>query len=148
MDHQSRFKLAQLLIAKSITEALLIAGVSVGFYYLAFNPYFRGSLDTAEANNVAGWAVDEAHNNARVEVQLYIDGNFVADTLANKFRPDVHAAQRAQDDWHGFVFNTPRLATGEHEARVYAVHASGAGARLTLQLIGRPIRFHVESNPQ
>ena len=59
-------------------------------------------------------------------------------------RPDVHNAQRAQDDWHGFAFRTPKLAPGEHKAQVYAVHSNGAGARRTLQLIGKPYKFTIQ----
>ena len=143
MDTRSKSKLGQLLIAKSMAEALLITAVSVGFYFVTTNPYLRGVLDYADGWTVAGWAVDEAHPAARVEVQLYIDGTFVADQAAAEFRPDLREAKRAEDDWHGFVFKLPPLPPGEHEARVYAAHASGAGARRTLQLIGKPLRFRV-----
>jgi hypothetical protein len=33
-----------------------------------------------------------------------------------------------------------------HEARVYAVHSSGDGARYTLQLLGDPIKFDVSED--
>ena len=143
MDTRSQTKLGHLLIAKSMAEALLITAVSVGFYFGTTNPHLRGVLDMADGVSVSGWAVDEAQPSARVEVQLYLDGSFVADRAAAEFRPDVHQANRAEDDWHGFVFKTPPLQTGEHEARVYAVHASGSGARRALQLIGKPLRFRV-----
>lgn len=145
MDTRSKSKLGHLLIAKSMAEALLITTVSVGFYFVTTNPYLRGVLDYADSQTVAGWAVDEAQPAARVEVQLYIDGNFVADRAAAEFRPDVREAKRANDDWHGFVFRLPPLRPGEHEARVYAAHANGAGARRTLQLVGKPLRFSVAS---
>jgi len=146
MDIHSRSKLLHLLIAKSMTEALLISAVSVNFYFATTNPYLQGVLDSADNRTVSGWAVDEARPAARVEVQLFIDGNFIADRSAGEFRPDVHEARRAEDDWHGFVFKTPLLEAGEHEARVYAVHASRAGTRGTLQLIGKPARFRIEVN--
>jgi len=41
------------------------------------------------------------------------------------------------------MFKSPPLPNGEHEAQVYAVHVSGH-ARRTLQLIGKPLRFHIE----
>ncbi len=143
MDTSSKSKLGNLLIAKSMAEALLITAVSVGFYFVTTNPYLRGVLDYADGRTVAGWAVDEAQPAARVEVQLYIDGIFVADQVAGEFRPDLRAAKRAGDDWHGFVFEVPPIPPGEHEARVYAAHTSAAGARRTLQLIGKPLRFRV-----
>jgi hypothetical protein len=101
-------------------------------------------LDAADRESISGWVVDEAHPSARVEVQLFIDNRFAADNIADKFRPDVHAAKRADDDWHGFVFTTPAVAAGDHEARVYAVHGNAAGARKTLQLVGKPYRFRIE----
>ncbi len=144
MDPKSRARLIHLLISKSTAEALLITAVAVGFYFSTTNVNLRGVLDKADSEAVSGWAVDERQPSSRVEVQLFIDDRFVADAAADKFRPDVHEAKRADDDWHGFVFSTPRLSAGEHEARVYAVHANSGGARRTLQLIGKPYRFRTE----
>ena len=79
----------------------------------------------------------------RVEVQLFIDDRFAGDSMADQYRPDVHQAKRAPDDWHGFAFATPQLSNGDHQARVYAVHTNGGGARRTLQLIGKPYRFRI-----
>ncbi len=145
MSIDSGSRLIHLLIGKSVIEALLITGVAVTFYFVTTNPYLRGWLDEANRQTVSGWAVDESNLGTRVEVQLFIDDKFVDDRSAAEFRPDVHAARRADDDWHGFIFKTPPLQPGEHEARVYAVHASGGGARRTLQLIGKPLRFRIET---
>jgi hypothetical protein len=136
-------RLTQLLIAKSVIEALFVAAVAVGFYYTAFSPHFRGWSDVADAKRVAGWAVNEAAPGEPVEVQVYIDGRFAGDALANSARPDVLVAGRSQTELCGFQFETPRLAAGEHEARVYAVQGSNGGARRTLQQIGVPLRFRV-----
>jgi hypothetical protein len=144
MNSKARARLIHLLISKSIIEALLIGGVAVAFFCATTNPYFRGVLDAADQTSVTGWAVDESRPYTRVEVQLFIDDRFAATTAADQFRPDVREARRAEDDWHGFVFTTPRLAAGKHEARVYAVHSNSSGARKTLQLIGKPYRFSVE----
>ncbi len=144
MDTKSRARLIHLLISKSTAEALLITAVAVGLYFATTNVNLRGVLDKVNRQVVTGWAVDEGNPEARVEVQLFIDDRFVSDALADKYRPDVHEAKRAQDDWHGFEFQAPQLSTGDHEARVYAVQANGGGARRTLQLIGKPYRFRVE----
>lgn len=146
MSNRPRSKLIHLLISKSIAEALLVAVIAVGFYFATSNPDLRGVLDVANAETVNGWAVDEAKPWTRVEVQLFIDNEFVADKDAAEFRPDVHSAKRAEDDWHGFVFATPPLPAGEHEARVYALLPTATGTRRTLQLIGKPFRFRIESS--
>ena len=127
-----------------MAEALLVTAVAVGFYFATTNQHLRGVLDRADHQTVTGWVVDEAQPATRVEVQLFIDEEFMADTVAAQFRPDVHEARRAEDDWHGFVFQTPPLPPGEHEARVYALYSSGAGTRRTLQLIGKPFRFRID----
>jgi len=146
MKKQSRSKLVHLLISKSMAEALLVTAIAVGFYFATTNRHLRGVLDRADGQTVTGWVVDEAHPTKHVEVQLFIDDNFCGHGRADQFRPDVHEAKRAEDDWHGFVFQTPALRPGEHEARVYALHSSGAGERRTLQLIGKPFRFRSEAH--
>ena len=138
-------QLINLLIIKLIVDVLFVSWLTVSFHYQVFNPYFRGSLDRADAEQIAGWVADGAAPLRRVEVQLYIDNRFVASTLADLPRPDVLAAGRAEDERHGFAFNTPPLSSGEHEARVYAVHESQHDAfSRTLQLIGQPIQFNIE----
>jgi len=144
MSNRPRSKLIHLLISKSIAEALLVAAIAVGFYFATSNPDLRGVLDVANSETVNGWAVDEARPWTRVEVQLFIDNEFVADKTAAEFRPDVHRAKRAEDDWHGFVFAMPPLPAGEHEARIYALLPNATGTRRTLQLIGKPFRFRIE----
>ena len=144
MEPEGRARLAHFLIGKSIVETLLVGALAVSFYLTAFTPFFRGSLDAADSRHVAGWVVNHNEPHARVEVQLYIDGRFVDHRAADAPRPDVLAAGRAADELHGFVFDTPPLPAGQHEARVYAVHASGAGLRRTLQLVDKPLTFTVE----
>jgi len=147
MKIRSRSTLVHLLISKSMAEALLVTAIAVGFYFATTNRHLRGVLDRADSQTVTGWVVDEAQPAKRVEVQLFIDDSFIADAAADKYRPDVHEASRAQDDHHGFIFQTPALPAGDHEARVYGLHGSGPATRRTLQLIGKAFRFRIEANP-
>lgn len=146
MQTRARSNLVHLLISKSMAEALLVTAVAVVFYFATTNRHLRGVLDRADNQTVTGWVVDEAEAGKRVRVQLFIDDSFIADLAADQFRPDVHQAKRAEDDWHGFVFQTPALRPGEHEARVYAQHSNGDGSRRTLQLIGKPFRFRIDGS--
>jgi hypothetical protein len=145
LNGPARRKLAELLIAKSITETLLVATMAVVFYLTLFPPFFRGWGETT-AHEIAGWAVNEASPWERVQVQLFIDGNFVATAVANRSRPDVVAAGWSADEWHGYFIAAPPLPPGEHLAQVYALHSRGSGTRRTLQLLGDPIRFTVDVN--
>jgi len=134
-------RLATLLLAKLTLDLLFVAALAVYTHAVAFHPFFSGSLDSADSSSVRGWVVDRARPGAAVEVQLYVDGRFVSDSLADQPRPDVSAKGFAPDERHGFVFALDPPLSGEHEARVYAVHASRGGARHTLQQIGSPFRF-------
>jgi len=133
-------KLAKALIAKSIAETILVSVIGIVFYLTAFPPYFHGWGEAANGN-IHGWAVDHSQPSSRVDVQLFIDGKFVAAAVANQSRPDIVKQGWSSDEWHGYVFSVPTQAVGLHEARVYAVHASAGSKRQTLQLLGDPIQL-------
>jgi hypothetical protein len=140
-------RLSHALIAKSLAEALFVVALAVYFSYTNFNPYFRGSVDEADGRAVAGWVVNEASPGERVEVHLYVDGHFVARRLADAPRPDVFEAGRSLDAAHGFIFDLPPLPPNRtYEARVYAMHATGAATRRVLQEFGTARRFSVKAD--
>jgi hypothetical protein len=137
-------QLVNLLIAKSVLETILVGTIAVVVYLKAFPPTFKGWGEAVAASqSISGWAVSDADPWRRVEVQLFVDGKLVGTQVAYLSRPDVVAAGWARDEWHGYSFVVPRLSSGVHEARVYALHSSGNGARYTLQLLGDPIQFEV-----
>jgi hypothetical protein len=121
-----------------------VASLAVYTHAVAFRPFYSGSLDYADSKSVRGWVVDRSEPSAAVEVQLYVDGRFAASALAGEPRPDVSEKGFAEDERHGFVFNLGATQPGEHEARVYAVHASHGDTRRTLQQIGGALRFTVK----
>lgn len=144
MDKTS-LRLFHILIAKSIAETLFVSILAVAFFFGAFPPHFHG-WGEATPEVIAGWAVNSAAPWERVEVQLFIDGRFIASGVANLSRPDVERAGWSRDEWHGYVFAVPTLTVGVHEASVYAIHESEGGLRKSLQLLGYPIRFAVDEN--
>jgi hypothetical protein len=140
-------QLVNLLIAKSILETVLVGTIAVAVYVNAFPPTFHGWGEAvSESRTIAGWAISDADTWQRVEVQLFIDGKFLANQVAQLSRPDVAAAGWSRDEWHGYSFAIPALGSGTHEARIYAVHPSGNGTRYSLQLLGDPIRFEVNAD--
>jgi len=140
-------KLTNLLIAKSILETILVTALAVGVWANAFPPTFHGWGEAvAGTNSISGWAVNNAKPWERVEVQLFIDGKFVATQVAHQSRPDVPSSGWSRDEWHGYRFVVCQLSPGAHEARVYALHSSGQGSRYTLQLLGDPISFQVNAD--
>lgn len=146
-NSSSAFKrLLHYLIIKSVADVLFIGLIAVGFYYTAFNPNFQGALDDAGPEWIRGWVVDQSAKGKPVEVQLFIDGKFADSRLADYPRPEIVAAGVADREQHGFLFYTPPLPEGEHEARVYAMHASNGGRLRTMQIIGVPRRFKMYAN--
>jgi hypothetical protein len=137
--------LTQVLIGKSILETLLVGALAVFAFLSVLPPFFQGWGDVTNTG-ISGWAVNNASPWQRVEVQLFVDGKFVATGVADQSRPDVLSAGWAQDEWHGYEFQLTAVSKGEHEARVYAVHDSGKGARKTLQLVGEPITFALDGD--
>jgi hypothetical protein len=132
--------LVHVLIAKSIIETLFVS-ILVVVYFLDVFPHFHGWGEvTPQA--ISGWAVNSRDPFERVEVQLFVDGSFVARTVASQSRPQVVAGGWATDEWHGFTVPLPTMSFGDHEARVYALHESGWGTRKTLQLVGHAFRFN------
>lgn len=137
-------QLVNLLIAKSLLETILVGTIALVVYLNAFPPAFKGWGEAVvESRSIAGWVVSETDPWRRVEVQLFIDGKLAGTQVAYLSRPDVLAAGWSRDEWHGYNFAMTGLSPGLHEARVYALHSSGKGARYTLQMLGDPIRFIV-----
>jgi hypothetical protein len=142
---QRSSKLVNLLIAKSILETILVGTIVIVVHVKAFPPTFHGWGEAVPASqSIAGWAVNSVDPWGRVEVQLFVDGRFVATQVASLSRPDVQAAGWSKDEWHGYEFRVSGMAVGPHEARVYAVHGSGRGEQYTLQMLGDPIKFQVK----
>jgi hypothetical protein len=145
--HRPTNTLINVLIGKAIIETLLVGAIAVGFYVSAFPPTFHGWGEVVPASrSISGWAVNNASAWERVDVQLFVDGKFVATQTANESRVDVKAAGWARDEWHGYSFQLPSVAPGLHQAHVYAVHGSGNEERYTLQLLGDPLAFEVRSD--
>ncbi len=140
---KARLKLLSALIAKSLADTLFVGTLALVFYFTAFPPHFYG-WGEARPDGIAGWVVDDSRPWERVRVQLFVDGKFVADGVANISRPDVLAAGMARDEWHGYAFKPPAINPGYHEALVYALHESHGGLRRTLQLVGNPILFELD----
>jgi hypothetical protein len=139
--------LTRLLIAKSVLDVVLLGALSLGYYYSAFSPHIRGSLDEAGPEWIRGWVLDLSNRDKQVEVQLYIDDRFIESRMSDFPHPQIVAMGLARDEKHGFLFFTPPLEVGRHEARVYAVHASSDGERRTLQQVGQPLSFQTEAAP-
>ena len=134
-----------LLIAVPTFASLLVGAATVVLYLYFFPPHFRGWGEVTARPGVAGWAVNSSSPTSRVEVQLYVDGRFIALSVAELARPDVVAAGWTTDERCGYDFLLPPLPAGEHEARVYAVHEVGGSSYRMLQMLGAPLHFKTDA---
>lgn len=137
--------LVHVLIGKSILETLLVGALAVFTFINILPPFFHGWGEVTNTG-ISGWVVNNAAPWDRVEVQLFVDGKFVATGVANESRRDVMMAGWSKDEWHGYTFPIISLRPGLHEARIFALHDSGQGTRKSLQLVGDPISFLVDAN--
>jgi hypothetical protein len=138
-------RLVHLLIGKSILETILVGALAVITFANILPPTFHGWGEVRDSQ-IKGWAVNNGSPWERVEVQLFVDGKFVATMIADDERPDVSAAGWARDQWHGYSFPLDGYTNGPHEARVYALHTSFNSSRKSLQLLGNPVAFQVGVN--
>ena len=130
-----------LTIAALVSATLVVGALTLAARHTRFPPHFRGYGELTPRGEVAGWAVNSARPAERVEVQLYVDGRFVAHQRAALPRPDVLAAGRSADEHCGYLFPLPPLPPGPHEARVYALHTARDAGQHTLQQLGHALRF-------
>jgi len=79
----------------------------------------KGAVTSGSGTTVSGWAVDPDDMNTPVQVQVFIDGQWLATTTANISRPDVQAKAGAINV--GFSVDIPGLRPGTHTITVYAI---------------------------
>jgi len=140
-----RSSLVIFIIAKAILETLFVIFLVVSFHYRTFYSRFDGRIDEANGRRVAGWMIAEAEPSKPVEMQLYINDEFAASSIADRPRRSAANVELAQEGAHKFAFDVPPLAAGNYEARVYVVHESGGDDRRTLQALPQPARFRVDA---
>ncbi len=129
------------LLAVLTATTIVVATSAVIAYTIFFPARFRGWAEVAPDGRIAGWAIDQRDTSRRVEVQLYIDGNFITARTADLPRPDVVAAGWTKDEMCGYSFTIEGLPSGRHEARIFATHTVAGGRYMTLQMTGLPVIF-------
>jgi hypothetical protein len=125
-DQSVASKLLRPIIAKSLIEITFVCVVATLAAFSNFSPLLRGAIDAADQTRVAGWVLDPLDPDRVIEVQLFIDGNFVTSKLADERRDDLVEAGATTNPGHGFTFrlDSLNLADGSHSAQVYALRES------------------------
>ncbi|HZS06848.1 MAG TPA: hypothetical protein VFD58_18575 [Blastocatellia bacterium] len=138
-------RLLRAVLAKSFLEILVVSALVALAAYWHFNPQLRGAIDVADEHRVAGWVADPRKPGEAIEVQLFIDGQFVAVRHADESRGDLVRAGAANDRLHGFTFTleSVRPAAGRHTVQVYALRPSSDSSRILLPLSEQPLMIEV-----
>lgn len=68
--------------------------------------FYEGALESADCASITGWAWDANQPNTPLNVDIFIDGGFVATAAASNYRSDLQAAGKG-DGGHGFSVPTP-----------------------------------------
>lgn len=75
--------------AASLTPPLIDASADAG---AATRPSdLQGYIDAIEQGRAYGWAFDRAHPDARLRIELRLNDRLIAETIANRARPDLAA---------------------------------------------------------
>ncbi len=144
-DRSPASQLLKAILAKSVIEILLVCAVVTMAAFSNFSPLLRGAIDLADQNRVAGWVHDPLSPEEAIEVQLFIDGRFVASTIADQRRDDLVRAKATTKPDHGFAFEIGglKLDHGLHSAQVYAVRSAAGSSKALLPISKNPLAFHI-----
>lgn len=145
MQNSMATKLLRAIIAKSFVEVVLVCVVASLAAFTTFSPQLRGAIDVADQTRLAGWVNDPRLPETPLEVQLFIDGKFIASRLADDRRDDLVSAGVTEKPNHGFSFELAefKLPAGEHSAQVFAVRDAAGESKILLPVTAAPRRFQI-----
>lgn len=110
------------------TDGALTAATSI-----AFNVYPPGWVDTANWDEISGWAYDPSDPTASINVEIQILDGPTQTISADQTRSDLQNVVGSAN--HGFDYSTPMLSTGSHTAYIYAVLTNGTKMLLGTETI-------------
>jgi hypothetical protein len=92
-----------------------------------------GWVDSANMNEIIGWAVDPGDPSASINVEVVITNGPSQTFLADQSRGDLTAYIGSSN--HGFVYDTPVLSVGAHTVDIYAVDNNGTKVLLATKTV-------------
>ena len=136
-------KLLRAVIVKSFVEVILVCVVVSLAAFSTFSPQLRGAIDVADQTRIAGWVNDPWSPTRSLEVQLFIDGKFIASQLADQPRADLVSAGVTTGPNHGFNFRLEQfnISSGKHSAQVYAVREAAGSSKILIPVTASPMTF-------
>jgi hypothetical protein len=92
-----------------------------------------GWVDTANWDEITGWAVDPTDPTASINVEVEIVNGPTQIFAANESRGDLVAYVGSAN--HGFTYGTPMLTAGSHTVYIYAIETNGSKVLLATDTI-------------
>ena len=144
-DSRAAARLLSAVVIKTMLEVIFVCIIVTLAAMANFHPFLRGAIDIADGSRIAGWARDPSSPDEGVQVQLFIDGDFVASMRANEPRPDLVTAGAANRPNHGFAFSIEslRLAPGHHIVKVYAVREALGRNMIMVPITKQPVSLEI-----
>ena len=131
---------------KTLLEILFVCALVSFAAVRTFHPFLRGAIDIANGSRIQGWAIDASSEQETVEVQLFVDDVFIAQTRADEERTDLVSAGVTSIPGHGFAFAIEgiKLTPGTHRAQVYVLRRALGGSQVLIPISKQPVVFSVE----
>jgi hypothetical protein len=138
-------RLLRAVIAKSFVEIFVVCVIATLAAFSNFSPMLRGHIDVADQMRVSGWVYDPLAPNSVIQVQLFIDGHFVAARVADESREDLVEAGATNKPNHGFTFSLKslNLTRGKHTVQVYALRGTSGATKALIPISRTPRVFQV-----
>jgi hypothetical protein len=149
-DQSIASRLLHAVIAKSVVEISFVCLIATLAAFSNFSPMLRGHIDVADQTRITGWVHDPLAPETVIQVQLFIDGKFVASRAADEPREDLVAAGATSKPNHGFTFSLKALSLtrGKHTAQVYALRETSGANKALIPISRSPRTFQVVLLPE
>jgi len=144
-DSRVTTRLFTAIVIKTLLEVIFICAIVTLAATANFHPFLRGAIDIADEKHIAGWARDPTSSDQALDVQLFIDGDFVAAMRSNEPRSDLVTAGAAKRPDHGFAFSIDslKLAPGRHIVQVYAVREALGSNMVMVPIAKQPVVLEI-----
>jgi len=133
-------KVAGVLVTKAVCDLVFVLALVVMFFISAFNYGTEAFIEVADGRQVIGHILSAKDGKSPPEVELYINGDFVA---ATRPQCETKVADRNVSRRCAFRFDLSGLGRGEYEAQIFASRARMERTLPAIQLLEAERRFTV-----
>jgi glycosyltransferase involved in cell wall biosynthesis len=93
-------------LANALLDKPIRAAVKDELKTSAMATRYAGNIDSIRGRRITGWVLDNNNTNKRLELEFYLDGQYVGHTTANLWREELRTLA-SDNPRHGFEFVIP-----------------------------------------